>query len=629
MGIRLGIIFLLVFGGRLVFAELLPGCLVLEQQVVAVKGSFETFPQIYTNDLENYYLSLMEYKYELKASILNSYSTKQNELRQNFLSNTLNLKKSEYNVRLTAIKALDELSQSYNDTEEAPAVLLNLIILKYEKIIAEAAMGATAESSDSDKKFDLIINFCKQFETKFPQDKYLDVVLFIKSYLLTEAGRINEATEALEALIYKRPNSKLIPEASYNVAENYFKTENYDRANLFFMKLLPFKHESFYKNVLFRLGNIQYASKNYPKSLSLIIELLDLIISTGSNNDPPPVKYMQSSSIDKIASIFYAYGTKSNLDQFFKKIGSRPYEFLVYKRLGELYSEAGLYESARTIFRKATSKFYLNENAPLIQDRIIDTYIAQNNYQKVIEERSKMIQLFGQNSSWKTANKMNLNVVLEVDTFNEVYLLETASYYFKAGKETLNDKALSLAAETYKSYVNEYAKGLDKHKINLNIADAYFFMNDYKKAKIYYEKAIKKDCSSAFNGRALFGLVTIVLNEIHKKQGRVKIKKMFEEKSYKTSGLKPMPNEYLALFEHIEAFARLSDDKELQCQLALISGEEYYKFNDYDKSRPRFEEAVEICNDNNVRKKAMQYILASFEFEKNEEGVKKWKKLLR
>ena len=77
----------------------------------------------------------------------------------------------------------------------------------------------------------------------------------------------------------------------------------------------------------------------------------------------------------RVMSITFSYmeGAKS-VDGFVRRLKLRPYSYLLYSRLGDLYMEKERYTDAADSYRAFVSQDRNNEKAPLLQMQAIEAY---------------------------------------------------------------------------------------------------------------------------------------------------------------------------------------------------------------------------------------------------------------
>ena len=145
-------------------------------------------------------------------------------------------------------------------------------------------------------------------------------------------------------------------------------------------------------------------------------------------------------------------------------------------------------------------------------------------------------------------------------------------------------------------------------------------MGDFENAQNNYKKAIRANCRSEINERALLGLISIYLRDIKIKEADKSEDYFLKDEKYKLSGKKNISDEYTRLIKLIDDFKILSVGHDHLCELDLLKAKSLYKHNLFDQSRLIFHNTFKRC-DSKSKSEAAQYILGSYVFQKNSEKI--------
>ncbi len=185
-------------------------------------------------------------------------------------------------------------------------------------------------------------------------------------------------------------------------------------------------------------------------------------------------------------SITYSYldGPKT-IDEFIKRHKPRPYSYLMYARLGDLYMEKERCTDAADSYRAFVSQDRNNEKAPLLEMQAIEAYSKGGFPQLVLQGKREFVQNYSFGTPyWQGRDPKNEPKVVAVLQTN---LKDVAQYYHAQAQRTKDVADYQEAAKWYRSYLRSWPDDPDSAVTNYLLADTLFESKQYLDAAQEYE----------------------------------------------------------------------------------------------------------------------------------------------
>ena len=188
----------------------------------------------------------------------------------------------------------------------------------------------------------------------------------------------------------------------------------------------------------------------------------------------------------RVMSITFSYldGSKT-IDDFVKHRKPRPYTYLLYARLGDLYIEKERYTDAADVYRAFVSQDSNNEKAPQLQMQAIGAYSKGGFSQLVLQGKKEFVEAysFGTPFWQKRTPQSEPVVVAELKT----NLKDVAQYYHAQAQRTKNLPDYQEAAKWYRSFLSSFPDDPECPATNFLLAETLFESKQYLEAGEEYE----------------------------------------------------------------------------------------------------------------------------------------------
>jgi TolA-binding protein len=364
---------------------------------------------------------------------------------------------------------------------------LNLESSESERIEHELATNEGLRATEAIHLYSALLKTYPNYERN-------DAVL----YQLARAYELNaqpdKALTTLDKLVASYPNSHYMDEAQFRRGELLFSNKSYAAAQSAYEAVIKFGSASgFYNQSLYKHGWSLFKQGESERSLESFSGVLDSVLV--SKSDPKALVEIDSLSKPnrelvedtfRVMSITFSYldGPKT-IDEFVKHRKPRPYYYLLYARLGDLYIEKERYTDAADSYRAFVSQDRNNEKAPLLEMQAIEAYSKGGFPDLVLQGKKEFVENYSYGTPfWQGRTpKGEPKVVAELKT----NLKDVAQYYHAQAQRTKNVADYQEAAKWYRSYLTSFPDDPESAVTNFLLADTLYESKQYLEAAQQYE----------------------------------------------------------------------------------------------------------------------------------------------
>ncbi len=328
----------------------------------------------------------------------------------------------------------------------------------------------------------------------YPKYERNDSVL----YQLARAYELNaqpdRALASLDQLVAQYPGSHFIDEVQFRRGELLFSDKAYPKAQIAYEAVIKTGVSSpFYSQSLYKHGWSLFKQSENERSLESFAGVLDAMLT--SKRDPNVLVEIDTLSranrelvedTFRVMSITFSYldGPKT-IQEFVRHRKPRPYSYLLYARLGDLYMEKERYTDAADSYRAFVSQDRNNEKAPLLEMQAIEAYQKGGFPQLVLQGKKEFVE----NYSFGTAYWQGRQPAAEpkVVAVLKTNLKDVAQYYHAQAQRTKDVADYQEAAKWYRSYLRSWPDEPGSAVTNYLLADTLFESKQYLDAAQEYE----------------------------------------------------------------------------------------------------------------------------------------------
>jgi cellulose synthase operon protein C len=364
---------------------------------------------------------------------------------------------------------------------------LNLESSESERIERELATNEGLRATEAIHLYSALLKAYPKYERN-------DSVL----YQLARAYELNaqpdRALASLDRLVAQYPNSHFIDETQFRRGELLFSEKAYPKSQAAYEAVIKVGSSSaFYNQSLYKHGWSLFKQGENERSLDSFAGVLDSVLI--SKRDPSALIEIDTLSranrelvedTFRVMSITFSYldGPKTVAD-FVKNRKSRPYSYLLYARLGDLYMEKERYTDAADSYRAFVSQDRNNEKAPLLEMQAIEAYSKGGFPQLVLQGKKEFVENYSFGTAyWQGREPKGEPKVVAV---LKTSLKDVAQYYHAQAQRTKDVADYQEAAKWYRSYLRSFPDDPGSAVTNYLLADTLFESKQYLDAAQEYE----------------------------------------------------------------------------------------------------------------------------------------------
>ncbi len=273
----------------------------------------------------------------------------------------------------------------------------------------------------------------------------------------------HESIATFKEIIENFPQSLIISEANYQIAQNYRELNDLTSALIYYENILKDSQDNQLKaNVLLDLSDIYWKEKKYFDSLNCLYEILDKGYKLKRNSEPEELL------------IRYFYWIKENLKEI-----NVPYPIMM--------------KCADILFKYR--KYDLAEN---LYEEIITTFPDAKDIAEVYYNRARALYY---KKDYKEAISQCNEIISKFPTSDII----TKVHYFLANSIFASGDRYS-AIEKYNKIITQYPESSYARESYLRLAECYFQLNELEKGIFQWKQAIEKYPDSYQAMNALWNL---------------------------------------------------------------------------------------------------------------------------
>jgi cellulose synthase operon protein C len=364
---------------------------------------------------------------------------------------------------------------------------LNLESSESERIEHELATNEGLRATEAIHLYSALLKTYPKYERN-------DSVL----YQLARAYELNaqpdKALAALDQLVAQYPNSRYMDEAQFRRGELLFSEKAYPKAQKAYEAVIKVgSSSSFYSQSLYKHGWSLFKQGENERSLDSFAGVLDsMLVAKRDPNALVEIDTLSRANRElvedtfRVMSITFSYldGPKT-VDEFVKHRKPRPYSYLLYARLGDLYVEKERWTDAADSYRAFVSQDKNNEKAPLLEMQAIEAYQKGGFPQLVLQGKKEFVENYSYGTAyWKGRDPNSEPKVVAVLKTN---LKDVAQYYHAQAQKTKDVADYQEAAKWYRSYLRSWPDEPGSAVTNYLLADTLFESKQYLDAAQEYE----------------------------------------------------------------------------------------------------------------------------------------------
>jgi len=326
----------------------------------------------------------------------------------------------------------------------------------------------------------------------YPDYARNDQVLYQLSRAYETTGQTDAALATLDRIVQSYPDSSQLDEVQFRRGEILFSAKRYAEAERAYAAVVARGQASaFYQQGLYKRGWSLFKESQTLESLPSFGGVLDLELGTtpGKAVRLEKLKRADRELVEdtlRVMSITFSYNDGvSSLERYVQQHGARPYNWLLYARLGDLYVDQQRYQDGANVYRAYVARDPYSDHAPDLDMAAINAYSKGGFSDLVLEGKHEFVERYNFDTPyWKTRSReSNPRVVQEL----KVNLKDVATHFHASAQKSGRVADYQEAARWYRNYLNSYPGDADSAQTNYLLAEALFEGHMYGDAATEYE----------------------------------------------------------------------------------------------------------------------------------------------
>jgi len=420
-----------------------------------------------------------------KEATIKDLQGRQVEVRQNEKVDSSNERAMENYRAFLALSSADPKLRA-----EAMRRLGDLNLEAGEIERAEQDVAATAELKNTEA-IRLYTGLLKAYP-KYPRN---DVVLYQLARAYEANSQPDDALGVLDRLVGQFPTSRHFDEAEFRRGEILFSSKRYADAEQAYATVIKSGPKSqFYQQSLYKHGWSLYKLAQNEESLKSFGALLDMkLVSTSAPDAVIDMKSLSRPDRELVDDTFRVFSiTFSNLDGaksvdgYLARERQKPYAYLLYSHLGDLYIDKQRYTDAADTYRAFVAKDPNNEHAPILEMQAIDAYKRGGFASLVLDGKKEFVEHYSLGTGfWQGRDPAKYPAIVKELKTN---VKDLAQYYHADAQKNKKPESYAEAARWYRSYLSSFPNDPDAAGTNYLLADTLFESQQYRAAAQEYER---------------------------------------------------------------------------------------------------------------------------------------------
>ncbi|HET6984470.1 MAG TPA: tetratricopeptide repeat protein [Myxococcaceae bacterium] len=596
-----------------------------------------------------------EFKHDVQLLVEKKYEEKRSDLAASYEKAIRDLEVNERKDRLDAIAQFEEFLQRYPDEPRyTPDVMFRLAELYYERSADDHAV-AMRSYEDQLKRMDPASNappppepavdfrpsiaLYRQLLDKFPKFKFNDATTYLLGYCLEKQNDFEGAQQAYHDVIDDYPKSKFVTEAWVRIGEYYF--DDYDDPDALPQAAVAYEHaiqdtkSPLYDKALYKLGWTYYRQDRFEPAVQRFLQLVDYYDKTGPKKDGKSTGDLRGEALQYTAISFAdeKWGSVDKAKATFAKMGGRPYEAEVYRRMGDVYFDQTRHTEAIAAYRQALQRDPLAVDAPKIQQKIVQAYERDRKLNEAFAESEALANAYAPGTAWYEKHKNDPEVIAATQDMAERNLYGSAVYHHQQalalkqqGKLEAAKTLFDSAATGYEGYLARFPRSKSAYEVQFFAAECQYNSLQFAKAAKNYDAIRDTGADDKYRKDAAYGSVLAWTKLVEQMQDQKKLPRYAVLRSKdRPEGEKPQPialaPEERSLIAATDAFVQLSPNDERAPGVSYKAAELLYAHNQFPDARQRFETIIRSYPKSEVSKYATNLTVETFLIDKDWRSV--------
>ncbi|GBU20649.1 hypothetical protein R80B4_00528 [Fibrobacteres bacterium R8-0-B4] len=332
-----------------------------------------------------------------------------------------------------------------------------------------------------------------QLSREYPNFPKLPEAYYQMSQNYLVAGHLDTARIILEQLTQRFPNSPRVSAAQFRLGELAFMDNNFNKAYEHFKKVKDDQIDVVSREMNhYRLAECAYNTGDFDKAVEYFHTYVE-----NCDAGKYQKKEFREMALEYMAICFS--DMPNGVDEaikFFKKNSGKSYEAQVIYMVGAKNRDHGQWDAAISALEGALKKYPMYKDAPLARQKLIECFVVKKEHDKANKERESLVDDYGEGSKWYTANSKERKVIDIARGQVRRALGDIALFYHGEGQKKKDKASFDKAMKRYNEFFAKFPD--DKWRVfeyKYNVAEIYSSMGDCEKAADNYKFVAEEDVS--------------------------------------------------------------------------------------------------------------------------------------
>lgn len=381
------------------------------------------------------------------------------------------------------LKAAPESSQRGEALRRLADITLEDGSAQDEQPAVTSDTGATADVAHAAEA----IHLYEQVLAVTPAAADNDRVLYQLARAYEQSGRLPETLRTLERLVASYPGSPYRAEAQFRRGEILFVQQQYAAAQQAYQSVLDTGAAGqFYSRALYKRGWASFKQSDADGALDSFLAFLDHTL--GKGQAPAALSRGEQELLEdtlRAVSLTLSYeDRRQGVAELFTRKGARPYEYLVYQHLGDLYLNKERYTDAASVYRGYALAHDSDARAPQFQIQAIDAYRKGKLNALVLTGKQEYVQRYALDGAYWRTHPQEQPAAL---AYLQESLVDLAAYYHAQAQSKHASADYEQAAQWYRQYLQSFPKDTRAPHLNFLLAELLNETHQYPQAVQEYQ----------------------------------------------------------------------------------------------------------------------------------------------
>jgi TolA-binding protein len=615
----------------------------LTREEIEGAQSFEEKLALHERDLAYFRDGAETFDIDMRDLIRIKYQEQRDRLSEQYDTQIDALETEERSRRLEAIARFEEFLRKYpNDPTYTPDAMFRLAELYFEKasddyLIASRGYEAELQKFERGERpdepvapeptYEKTIGLHQDLLVRFPSYRLADAARYLLGYCYGEQGQVDQALIAFRELVDKHPDSKFLAEVWTRIGEIHFDGNDAKALELAidaYRRVRQFPDSPYYDKALYKIAWTYYRLDRYDEAVTSFIELVDYADTqkaktgiSGSELRTEAIQYIAISLADE------RWGGLDRAKNVLGPIEAKDYTGELWKRYGEILYDQTRYPQAIQVLGYTIEKYPTARYNPEAQEKIVRAYEQLRDFDGATAAREVLVKSFSAGSRWYEANRDDPEAIANAEGLTERSLYTAAIFRHQQAQayksqNRLDDakKSYLAAAEAYQKYLERFPDSKNSYDFEFFLAECLYYSGDFMKAAAQYDKVRDSKLDNKHLEAAALSAVITYEKDVEDQIAQGKLPKLevltADKRKEKKIEARPLAPPYVKLVESSDRFTTMLPKSDRAPAIAYRAAEVFYKHDNLDEARARFEKIVQDHPGTDVARYSANLIIESY-----------------